>query len=348
MTDRKLNIYSIIIIDRRFASISPHHKQAPVVVACESQKRAAELFGVSVSHFQQYGGVGAQKHVEDFCRSHPGVVFVECGQDVYSTLEDAEDESKRVTLEGRRDADVYGRDNKHPAFGMINVSRVQGECSLFGVDYPQGHWVEIEISTATLTRANANDYYHADKSCIRIAMSEVQYARMIASANTMGVACTLNRYRDPTTGEFMAPRLPDRHAASEETFRAEVERKAQLATEGVKAARERLNEILKGPLRKGDLTEVSDLLRAAEGQMGANLPYVVERAHETIQTATEHAKAEVDAHIDYSMARLGERALGARLAQALEAGADLTIIGRNVSAALDESAVDRQEEISPD
>ena len=89
-----------------------------------------------------------------------------------------------------------------------------------------------------------------------------------------------------------------------------------------------LTDILKGPLRKGDLQEVLDLLRSARGAATNGLPFVAEQAHEAIDTATQHARAEIDAHVDNAMMKLGERALGQQLQAAIEAGADPRDIGK--------------------
>jgi hypothetical protein len=168
-------------------------------------------------------------------------------------------------------------------------------------------------------------------------MSEVQWARLIASPNTSGVSCTLSRYFDPETGDFLTPKLPDRHVADAQTFKDEVKDRAKKAMVDVEAARARIAELLSGgPLRKGDLQEVLETAASpAASQFVANLPYiVVERAAETIDEATENAKTEVGAFVDFAMLRLGERALGDKVREALASGADLKAIGREVAEAV--------------
>lgn len=340
MTDRKLNVYSYMLIDPRLFAVSEHHKQASVYVACDSQKRASELIDTTIREMQQHGGVIGNKRIVQMCRAEPEVIFVEVSHARFIRMDDLVagqplDEAKVVTLD-MHDDELHGRYTESAAFGMIHVSRVSGGKQLFQVDYPQDHYIDIVINRARLNRNLSTDRVFADDELIRVSMSEVQWARMIASPNTMGVPCTLARYIDNETKEFMTPVLPERHVADASTFKGEVKDKTDQAVASIREAEARLAEIMKGPLRKSDLQEVQELLRAAAGGMGNSVMFVLDRAEETIDEAVESAKAEVDAHIDYSLQRLGERALGARLQEALDSGVNVREIGRTISIALDD------------
>jgi hypothetical protein len=338
MTDRPLNVYHFTLIDREF-TFTPQH-QADVYVAAETQKRAAELFGVTPHEMTERGGTTGQKPVLAMCRAEPGVVFVERQHGLYSRRGEVADLEKVITLD-MRDEDLYGRETEDSAFGVVEINRFSGGSNLFMVDYDTGHGIALVISTATLNRSGASDRVHQRDEIIRVEMSEVQFARMIGAQNSGGTPCTLRRYHHPKTGEFLTPKMPDKHAANVDTFRAEVTDRAQKALTDLADARARVTEIMKGgSIRKGDLAEVEALLSRAYQQATNNLPYVAERAKETIHDALEHGKAEIDAHIEFAMARLGERALGERLQAALAAGTDLAQVGRSVALVLD----DRSEE----
>lgn len=332
--ERKSPVYHYMLIDQKLRAVSPHHAQASVYVACATQKRAAELFTTTVHEMQLHGGTTGQTPVQEMCWAEPEVVFVEVSHGVYIRMTDLPDLSKSITLD-MKDEDLYGREIESPAFGMISASRISGETNLFGVDYPQGHFIRLTISTARLNRNGGTDRVMSRDDLISVDMSEVQWARMIASPNTSGVSCTLSRYIDPKTGDFLTPRLPDKHVADKETFKDDVKDRATKAMAAVGDAQTMLASILKGgPLRKGDLQEVLSLLETGNRQMVANVPYMMERAHETIEEATENAKTEVGAYVDFAMQKLGERALGDRVMEALAAGADLGAIGRQVAEAV--------------
>lgn len=232
-------------------------------------------------------------------------------------------------------SDENTKTTDHSAFGQIAVSHISGQGNLFMVDYPQSHFMRLRISTASLKRTLSNDWVYADREIIEVDMSEVQWARLISAPNTTGVPCTLHHYRDPVTGEHTRPQMPDEHAASAEVFAAEVKKDAQVAARNIKTALEYLETLQKGgPVKKSDLAKLHNLLYHANMELAENLAFVVQQAEEAIQTATEHGKAEVDAHIDYALSRLGERALGERLQAAIDQGVDVRAIGASVAKAV--------------
>ncbi len=72
--------------------------------------------------------------------------------------------------------------------------------------------------------------------------------------------------------------------------------------------------MLKAPtIKKGDLTEVLKALSMAHQELASNLPYVVERAMETISEAVDKGKAEINAHQSFITAQAGQMALAVKL-----------------------------------
>ena len=208
----------------------------------------------------------------------------------------------------------------HKAFGVIGVSHVSGSTNLFMVDYPQDHFVTITIKGATLERTLSNDWVFGGKEQIQVSMSEVQIARLISSPNRGdGVPCTLNRYIDPDTREVIYPKLPDEHAATVKTYAKEIKESASKASETINKAYDAVEELLNAKsVRKGDLEKIKQKLASVKMEISNNLPFVVKQAEETINKATEHAKSEVDAYLDFALHRLGERAVGEELARRIE------------------------------
>jgi hypothetical protein len=329
----KLHVYNYMLIDPSF-NVGNTQRQLSVYAACETQKRAAELFGVTSADMRTYGGIGGLKAVQAMCHAEPDQVFVEIGHGRFARMQDMGDQSKWFDVD-LHDEDLHGRDTIHPAFGQIDVHRIHGSKRLFAVDYPQDHFIRLTVHTTKLNRNLASDRTFSEREVIVVDMSEVQWARLIASPNTSGVACTLARYRDPETGEYLTPQLPEKDFADADTFKNEIKDRAKKAVVEVEAAYDKLAELLQGgPLRKGDLHEVLEMLRSGSQSLASNLPYVVERAGETIDTATENAKTEVGAFVDFAMLKLGERALGDKVREALAAGTDLRAIGRQVADAV--------------
>lgn len=223
------------------------------------------------------------------------------------------------------------------AFGLIGYSHIQGQTDLFEVDYPQGHFIRLTIKTAKKDhREGYGAYVHDMKDIVSIYMSEVQWAAFVAAPNRgTGVPCTLVQYRDPLTGDFKRPeyKRPEKDAA--ERMRDKVRGDAEAMIAQLTTTLDRVDEMLAGSsVKKGDLQTVRQELMMNRQALKDNLPFLVERIDDTINTAKQNAQAEVDAHIDYALGRLGQRALGDRLTEALEAGTDVRAIGRAVAGAL--------------
>ena len=66
------------------------------------------------------------------------------------------------------------------------------------------------------------------------------------------------------------------------------------------------------------MEKIKQKLASVKMEISNNLPFVVKQAEETINKATEHAKSEVDAYLDFALHRLGERAVGEELARRIE------------------------------
>lgn len=232
--------------------------------------------------------------------------------------------------------DILGKAEQHDAYGVIGVSHVSGQKDLFMVDYPQEHYVVLRIKKAETRRNLSNTNVFGKAEIIEVAMSEVQWARMIAAPNRNdGVPCTLSRYTDPLTKEYKTPKLEGQHAASVETFSAEVRAAGSKVAGRVQEAQSILTSILAGGApRKADLQKLKEALYFANQGLESSLGFVVGQAEEAIHKSAESAKAEVEAHVDFVMTKLGERALGERLQDAVRLGHQPADVGRLIAGAL--------------
>lgn len=212
----------------------------------------------------------------------------------------------------------------HPAFGKVRAARVSGTTNLFGVDYPQQHYVTLEIKTAVLDRGLSRDWVHAQTEVIEIALSEAQWAQLLTGMNTEGVECTIQRLAAPKGFPMgMVPAIPPR-ASEAEQHKAEVAETARKVTEKTREAEARLRELLSGSgsIRKGDLNEVLGLLSAGNRAATDSMPYVVGSACEAIDENAVRGKSEVNAFLAHATQQLGERAVGAMLAYEASQGRD--------------------------
>ena len=213
---------------------------------------------------------------------------------------------------------------RHPAFGMVKASRRQGQSNLFGVDWPQQHFVTLTISTAVLDRNLSRDWAMADREVVEIALSEVQWAQMLTGMNTEGVQCTIERLAVPKGMPVgMIPTLPPR-LSDAENHKAEIQAAADRAMEQTREAEAMLRQLINAPgsITKGKLNEILSKLNAGNRSATDTLPFVADSAQEAISENVVRAQSEVSAFLDYATSRLGEQAMGALLAHEARQGRD--------------------------
>lgn len=131
--------------------------------------------------------------------------------------------------------DEHG-DDTHPAFGMIGASRVSSTpgAALFDSDVVHQHYVVLKIDRAVRKRDLNHDWIHSGGfgKIVEVAMSEAQWASLISSMNTAGVACTLRRTE-------VDGRLPDLEFESRlAVSHAETREAAHRAFDAIKEARD--------------------------------------------------------------------------------------------------------------
>lgn len=201
---------------------------------------------------------------------------------------------------------------EHPSFGMISVSRVHGKTDLFAVDYPQGHFISLTISTGRMYRRYGTEYFHADKEVIEVYMSEVQYAQMIASPNTSGVPCTISRCRE---GEYKQMPPPPKHMADAASVKEEFAERGRVIAAKYDEAERIINEMLQPGQTpsKAKLSQAFNALTSAKQDLSSNMPFYVQQLQEETTRATSAGKAEVEAYAQHVMLELASEALGERI-----------------------------------
>ena len=86
--------------------------------------------------------------------------------------------AQRPEKSGSED-DTFGYTLHHPAFGMIQVSRVQAGgrgMRLHGSELRHSEVIHLAIHHGTVNRNLNQEWYHATKSIVELYMSEAQWA----------------------------------------------------------------------------------------------------------------------------------------------------------------------------
>lgn len=183
---------------------------------------------------------------------------------------------------------AYG-DEVHPAYGMISVHRVTGGSGvLFDSDILHNETVVLTVKRASRKRDLNRDWLHAsgklaDELC-EIQMSMAQWASLVSSFNTTGVACTIrstmNEHDVP--GLEFAPRLA--------VSAAEVAGAAKRALEAVDAAFAAVEE---KPTKANVRT-----LKFALANLPANLKFAADSLTEHTENVVQKARADIEAMVD--------------------------------------------------
>lgn len=189
-------------------------------------------------------------------------------------------------------------DEVHPAFGNIQANRVSSShgASLFDSEIRHQHYVVLRISSATRRRDLSRDWIHANSQpFIEVAMSETQWATMIASMNTGGTPCTIQWLGKKKYEPGHQPRIPfaPRMALSMD----EVRRSSKRSIEKIKAAFETYKE-------KKTAVNLRKLEIAIE-HLPSNATFAAESLTEHAENVVQKAKADIVAMVDSRARQLG-------------------------------------------
>lgn len=200
----------------------------------------------------------------------------------------------------RTDSEPFGDgSDRHPAFGMISVHRIQstpGEI-LFQSDIRHSSYVRIEVHEADRHRENKHDWVFPGKLLCEVSMSEAQFASFVASGGTTGVPCTIERVNEGDYGLGNRPGLslsPRLQLTSEEVRNA-----AQAAYQEIKEAlstyEETLNESGKGSTAAKK--HALNMLRSKVNNATPNIGYATRRLNEHAEDVIEKSRADIESMV---------------------------------------------------
>lgn len=196
---------------------------------------------------------------------------------------------------------------RHPAYGMIGVSRVS--CTpgkhLFGSDVRHSHYLSVRIQAAHMNRTLSRDWPHSDRQLIEVELSESQWAAFVSSPNMGdGVPCTLSWVE--------GRQVPDigRVADKKEQFSSEVRRALADAQAAVEVLEARVKALgVSAKVRE----ELWHQVLMVKNNLVPNVDFVGRQFTEHVERLTDAAKTEVGAYVQATVMRAGLQALGAPL-----------------------------------
>ena len=191
----------------------------------------------------------------------------------------------------------------HESYGMASFGRVSSSpgAILFGSEFQHGHYMMLTICHGELIRDLSNDWYHAGKEIVRVALSEAQFVELITRQNMGGgTPVTLQH----VGGKAMAD-CPAREKMDARHHREMESDAARCTDELIEAAGELTACIDSGKIGKTQLREIAKKLEYAALAIKNGIPFVRKQFEEAMEHTITQAKVEIEAHVSQTVMRIG-------------------------------------------
>lgn len=202
---------------------------------------------------------------------------------------------------------------EHPAYAMVGASRCSGVTALFGSGHVHHSYVRLSIRRAHAYRRLSNDHYSAREELIEVAMSETQWASVVANMNRgEGIPCTLTRH-----GGKSIPELPDPTPKTEQ-YRSDLDEHMADIRARIAGVSEALRS---GKMNKTQTNEALKSLDCVMERLVGSFAFVAEQFGESVEAVVASAKTDINQHLAQAVDAVNLRAIAATVQQALPAPA---------------------------
>jgi rubrerythrin len=194
---------------------------------------------------------------------------------------------------------------KHPAYGMISISRVQSNGTvLFGSRIKHNDYIQLDIHSAEKSRDAYSEHYFPRNTLISVNLSAAQFANMLVKSNTSGVPCTIEFIKDE--GRITPLQKSD-------SLKTEIEDDTQKELKKIQSLTKQLSDIVnndfKGQLKKAKKDEIRNLVIQINNRINSNLDFLFERQVSKLEKVGSEIIAEAEARITSLVHETGVNAL---------------------------------------
>jgi hypothetical protein len=211
------------------------------------------------------------------------------------------------------DKQMGDRTYEHPAWGMVQVSRVSGLVDLFGSALQHHHFVRLSIGSARKVVSDSGEDRHSGSirgEIVEVLLSEAQWAQLLSSMNMGGgVPCTLNYISGERLPEMPPSAMVDQYHDAAKQQTQEI---GQELLDLQKAIAERFAD--KKPLT---IKEKEDLLGRVNSTVRAlvdRLPFIQSMMQEALEKQVAAAKTEIDSFLQFKAQLLGFQQITEKIA----------------------------------
>ena len=207
-----------------------------------------------------------------------------------------------------REEQIY----KHPSFGIIRFSRVNGQSKyLFGSEIQSDNFIELTISEGEMKRDMSKDWFSEGKEKIVVKMSQNQFAELITTMNYCpGVPCTIIKDQNGLVEQVEG--LESKKTYTHNQFRQRMNDFMSEIDEKFDSAQQILK---KSNITKKDREELLWFYQRISQEVKENIPFFAECFQEVMDKVIVDAKMEIDSAINHTIIEAGVKALGLSIGQ---------------------------------
>ena len=191
----------------------------------------------------------------------------------------------------------------HPSFGVITISRVNGNDYLFDSLMKHHSYIRLCISPAEIRNSDIGVQYigPSASSLIEINMSESQFARAItAFGHADGTPCTITRLH----GEILErPTIKD----VKKSYRDALQKTVEKSLEGFDRLSRMVADFIGRKERPtlAQTREVFKVISLVKQQLTDKAPFIHSMFEEAMENVVADAKTDIEGHINCIVQKLG-------------------------------------------
>lgn len=207
------------------------------------------------------------------------------------------------------------KDHKaHPSYGQIVLTKPQSGRGqeLFGSKVKHPSFIALRINEATIAEDGFSEFVFGGKSIVEVYLSEAQWAHMVSSfGDGSGTPVTIRYRQDKGNIDSPPEAVPVIDLAkksADETKQSLVNRLRDLQTDVKKVSEG------SGPVKKSDLKKLALDFSVLASHLSSNFDFLENQVVERMEKEVAKANIEIEAIINNAVTRLGQCALGEKLA----------------------------------
>lgn len=197
----------------------------------------------------------------------------------------------------------------HPAYGAIQISRVNGgNGQFFGSALNPSNYIEIRIYEASMNMNLTDNYVYPNKLLTSIKLTNSQFAEAITSLNNgSGTPCTL-QFAD---GKQIPQDLPSFYQKMKDNDKTLIKDGLRKDINALKESTDKITEIFnsKRTFSKKDQSEILGILNLIRRDLDGSLDFYADCYAEKMDKVSSDSKTEIEAYIDGAIRRAGIRNL---------------------------------------